>query len=108
MLKSASRRIADIYRHSLENWGREQARDYIDGLFDLFDAVAAGERNGRSIPKALGLSGRYIRYRRHFVFWIEKGDDRIAIISVLHDRMKMVDRLPEDIRASDASAEKEP
>lgn len=100
VLKAASRRIADIYRYSLDHWGREQARNYVDGLFEVFDDIASGKRQGRPIPKTVGISGWYVRYKSHFVFWAEKDAERIAILSVLHERMKMVERLPEDIEKS--------
>ena len=108
VLKSASRRIADIYRYSLEKWGREQARAYIDGLFEVFEAIARGDRPGRAIPNSVGINGRYLRYRRHFIFWIERDADCVAILSVLHDRMKMIERLPEDILANDPTSKDTP
>ena len=43
VLKAASYRIDEIYLYSWDQWGEEQAKHYINGLFGCFDKIAKRE-----------------------------------------------------------------
>ena len=50
VLKAASYRIDEIYSYSWDQWGEEQAKQYINGLFECFDKIAKREVLWRAIP----------------------------------------------------------
>lgn len=94
--ESASRRLDDIYRHTRERWGAEQANRYIMGLFEAFAGIATHAVTSRPIPAEFGVAGYVFRYERHFVYWrrLENGD--VGIVTILHERMHQIARFRED------------
>ena len=95
--QSASRRIEDIYLFTLDRWGEMQADRYIDGLFDTFGGIADGTAPFRKINDLSGRDVRATRYAHHVVFWQPHPIHGVAILSVLHGRMDLPERLREDI-----------
>lgn len=93
---NASARLEDIYRFTLQRFGPAQADRYLDGAFALFEDIAARRIIWRRIPREFGVDGFFTRYRSHFVFWKLRSDGQIAIVAILHQRMDMARRLPED------------
>ena len=93
VLRTASHRIDEIYRHTRERWGEAQADRYIQGLFDSFAVAAGFGSSSRPIPAELGVVGYVYRYERHFVYWRELSDGDIGIVTVLHERMHQIERL---------------
>ena len=94
--QAASLRIDDLYRHTRERWGADQADGYVTGLFDAFDKIETGGVASRPIPAPFGVQGFFFRYERHFVYWKRLGDGDIGIVTVLHERMHQIDRFRED------------
>ncbi|WP_345084684.1 type II toxin-antitoxin system RelE/ParE family toxin [Nemorincola caseinilytica] len=80
--QEADNDLQDIYDHTHEHFGAQQAIDYLTGIEDLFHILCAHPHSGRArneIRKGL----RSISYVAHVVFYriIEK---RIRIVRVLH------------------------
>lgn len=74
--------LADIWRHGAARWGRDQAERYADGLFALFDLLAAypeiaREREEFTPPVRIHPSGS------HLVVYRQEGQG-VEIIRILH------------------------
>jgi len=76
--------LADIWRYSAEQWGVDQAEQYIDDLRDACHALATGTRQGRRTDIRSG----YLKYLvgRHLLYFKEN-DGCLEIIRILHARM---------------------
>jgi plasmid stabilization system protein ParE len=59
--EAASLRIDDIYRHTRERWGGEQADRYVTGLFDAFARIETHGVASRPIPAPFGVEGFVFR-----------------------------------------------
>ncbi|MCO5160278.1 MAG: type II toxin-antitoxin system RelE/ParE family toxin [Mesorhizobium sp.] len=94
---AAAARLEDIYRYSIEQFGVAQADRYLDGVFELFEDIAAKRITWRRIPGEFGVDGYFARYKSHFVFWKLRSDGQIAIAAILHQRMDLARRLREDV-----------
>ncbi len=94
--EAATRRIEEIYRYSLEQWGETQADAYITGMFEAIEGIASGTTQSRSVPVEFGVSGNLFRYRRHFVYWKTLSDGSIGIVTILHERMHQLIQFRED------------
>ncbi|MEQ9488334.1 MAG: type II toxin-antitoxin system RelE/ParE family toxin [Alphaproteobacteria bacterium] len=96
--EAARNRLDEIYRYTLQNWGKEQANAYIHGLFESFGNIETETVFSRPVPAELGDSGYYFRYRKHIVYWKRFRSGKIGIVTVLHERMHLIDRLVDDFR----------
>lgn len=97
--EAASHRLDDIYRHTRDRWGTEQAERYVTGLFEAFGKIATHGVASRPIPAEFGVEGFVFRYERHFVYWRRLGNGDIGIVTILHERMHQIDRFREDFGA---------
>ena len=98
LLDTATISLKEIYRYTYDEWGKDQAQRYIDGLFDCFDRIARETQRSRPIPAEYGITGRFCRYEQHFVYWYDLPDGVVAIASILHVRMDLAARLEEDFQ----------
>jgi len=94
--QAASRRIDDIYIHTRETWGEDQANQYIRALFARFDDIAARRLAWQDVPRELGIQGFYCRYERHYIYWRVLSDGAVGIVTILHERMHQIDRFRQD------------
>lgn len=94
--EAASRRLDDIYRYTLEQFGAAQAERYIEGLFEAFGKIAAHGVLSRPVPAAFGVDGFSFRYESHVVYWRRLSNGDIGIVTILHQRMHQIDRFRED------------
>ena len=94
--EAASRRLDDIYRYTLEQFGAAQAEHYIEGLFEAFGKIAAHGVLSRPVPAAFGVDGFSFRYESHVVYWRRLSNGDIGIVTILHQRMHQIDRFRED------------
>ncbi|GAB4146626.1 MAG: type II toxin-antitoxin system RelE/ParE family toxin [Sphingomonadales bacterium] len=94
--QAASHRLDEIYRHTRDRWGAQQAERYLTGLFAAFDQIATHEVMSRPVPAAFGVNGYFFRYERHFVYWRHLDDGDIGIVTILHERMHQTGRFRED------------
>ena len=93
---TASARLEEIYRYTLQNFGSVQADRYLDGAFALFLEIAEKQIAWKRIPVEFGVDGFFARYQSHFVFWKLRSDGQIAIVTVLHQRMDLTRRLRQE------------
>lgn len=94
--EAASHRLDEIYRHTRDRWGSEQADRYITGLFDAFAKIATHEAVSRPVPAEFGVNGFFFRYERHVVYWRRLGNGDIGIVTILHERMHQIERFRDD------------
>lgn len=97
---SASFRIDEIYRYTLEQWGATKAESYISGLFEAFKKIETHEVLSRPIPAEFGVNGFFFRYERHFVYWKYLSNGVVGIVTILHERMHQIERFKEDFSTS--------
>ena len=93
----ADRRLDEIAGFTREQWGDEQARTYLVGLFRQFDLIANGLVPSRPISSSFGLGGFQRRWRSHIIYWRFASEGEIAIVSVLHMKMDQRARLKDDV-----------
>jgi len=86
--------IADIHDYTLDQWGPKQAERYNDGLIDLFDRIARKHVLWRPIPPEIELQGYWCRYQQHYIYWRERPDGTVSIVTILHTSMHQADHLP--------------
>lgn len=94
--EGASHRIDEIYRYTRDKWGDDQAERYIIGLFDAFDRIETHDLLSRAVPAEFGVQGYYCRYEHHYIYWRRLADGAVGIVSILHERMHLIDRFRED------------
>ena len=93
---AAFRRTDDIYCHTGDRCGTEQANRYVTGLFEAFAKIATHEVLSRPIPAEFGVTGYFFRYEKHYVYWKWLGNGDIGIATILHERMHQIERFRED------------
>ena len=81
----ASADVEDIYEYTIVNFGIEQARTYLHGLDDCFNALAENPLRGRAADELASELRRY-EYQSHVVFYREVGQYTL-IVRVLHKSM---------------------
>ena len=87
---AATFRLDEIYRYSLNKWGREKADSYIEGLFDAFAEIGEKEVFSHPIPVEFGIIGFYFKYQKHIVYWKYLDNGEIGIVTILHERMHQI------------------
>ena len=95
--EAASLRLDEIYRHTRDRWGAEQADRYITDLFAAFDRIEGHGVASRPIPAEFGVEGFYFLQGHHLVYWRRLQDGDIGIVTILHERMHLTDRFRDDL-----------
>lgn len=90
---TADQRLDEIYEFTAEQWGEEQADRYIQRLFERFAAIAARRVPWRALPPEFGVPLSYVRAEHHIVYWRERADGAIGIVTILHERMHQIEQL---------------
>ncbi len=92
-----------IWSDTVERWGEAQAVRYIKGLHAHLQWLSETRAVWRRLPDSLVIpadieaTAFFSRYERHYVFFRSLRDEKIGIMSILHDRMDMPARLAEDL-----------
>lgn len=94
--EAASYRLDNIYCHTRDRWGKQQADRYITSLFEAFEGIKTRRTLSRPIPAEFGIEGYFFRYERHFVYWRGLSNGDLGIVTILHERMHQMDRFRED------------
>lgn len=90
---AADQRLDEIYDYTADQWGEDQADHYIQRLFERFAAIAAKRVPWRVLPAEFGLLLYYARAEHHIVYWRERADGAIGIVTILHERMHQLEQL---------------
>ena len=94
--EAATHRLDEIFQHTRNRWGPDQAERYITGLFEAFGKIESHGVVSRPIPAEFGVDGFFFRYERHFVYWRNLLNGDIGIVTILHERMHQIDHYRQD------------
>jgi len=101
VLKAAGLRLDDIYRYTFKEWGKAQADQYIQGLFQHFSDIAEEKVISRPVPAEFGVDGYVSRYQKHFIYWKTLSGGQIGIVTILHERQHQIERFNDDFDLPD-------
>lgn len=93
--QEASRDIENIWLYTIEKWSIEQADRYFNLIMDEIEYLAEDPKSGKDYSK---VRKEYFRSRikSHFIFYkINRKNEEIEIIRILHQRMDIEIRLNE-------------
>lgn len=83
----ASLDIENIWLYTLKNWSVEQADRYFNLIMDEIEYIAKNPGYGKDYSKVRKGYYRSV-IRSHFIFYkINKKENRVEIIRILHRRM---------------------
>ena len=91
--QEANRDIENIWPYTYENWSLEQADRYFNLIMDEIEYLAENPESGKDYSD---VRKGYFRSRikSHFIFYkINRMNEEIEIIRVLHQRMDIESRL---------------
>ncbi len=93
----------DIWHYTLNTWGESQAKKYIIGLHDCFQAIADKKLIWRLlpqhlvVPQDLSVDVYFVQYEKHHIFFKQLSGDTIGILAILHESMNMPIKLAKDL-----------
>ena len=93
---AAEHRLREIYSYTRDTWGKDQAENYIKGLFEQFEAIATRQVLWRRVPADVGVDGFFCRFKSHFIYWRVLKLGAVGIVTILHERMHQIERFHED------------
>jgi toxin ParE1/3/4 len=76
--------LKKIYRYTLENWGIQQAQNYLEHIKQSFKTLLENPNLGRERSE-LGQNVRAINCQKHIIFYRSLKTE-LQIIRVLHGR----------------------
>ncbi|MGB3246792.1 MAG: type II toxin-antitoxin system RelE/ParE family toxin [Sulfitobacter sp.] len=81
---AAAADLDNIWDHTVEEWGADQAARYTDDIQNTCSSLARGEKNGRDVDVRSG----YLKHAvgKHFVFF-RTTETGIEVIRILHQSM---------------------
>ena len=91
--KEAKRDIENIWLYTVERWSIDQADRYFNLIMDEIEYIAKNPTSGKDYSK---VRKGYFRsqIKSHFIFYkINRQNDEIEIIRILHQRMDIETRL---------------
>jgi len=81
---AAAADLNSIWDYTAGEWGVDQAERYTDGIQDICNSLARGEKRGHTVDIRDGYLKQSVG--RHLVFY-RTTDIGIAVIRILHQRM---------------------
>ncbi len=93
--KEAGRDIENIWLYTIEKWSIEQADRYFNLIMDEIEYLAKNPKSGKDYST---VRKGYFRsqVKSHFIFYkINRKNEEIEIIRILHQRMDIETRLNE-------------
>ena len=93
--QEASRDIENIWLYTIEKWSIEQADRYFNLIMDEIEYLAEDPKSGKDYSK-VRIGYFRSRIKSHFIFYkINRKNEEIEIIRILHQRMDIETRLNE-------------
>lgn len=87
--------LSDIADFTIQNFGTERARIYLDGFKNCFETLTENPQLGRSADDLAPKLRRH-EHQAHVVFYLPE-DNGILIARILHQRMDYKRHLPSSI-----------
>lgn len=94
--KAAHTRLGEIWDYTVEKWGEEQADRYVRTLGTCMEGLFSQRHLWRSVRDKRLPEVFFVRCEHHFIFFREL-PDQIAVISILHENMDLLQRLRDDL-----------
>jgi plasmid stabilization system protein ParE len=96
----ARHRLAKIWADTSLKWGETQADKYVDRLYQAMQDLQEKPYLWRKLEnkRFKGKEVYFQRVEKHFVFFKKLPSGDIGILSILHERMNLPERLLEDTR----------
>ncbi len=91
--KTAQKQLMEIWRYTNKNWGKEQADKYIFELHNAIEKISSSPEAWKKITYEDIRNVFYFKYKKHFVFIKILSSQSIGIISILHEKMNLPERL---------------
>ncbi|QYH19624.1 type II toxin-antitoxin system RelE/ParE family toxin [Corynebacterium aquatimens] len=76
--------LREIWTYSADNWGADQADNYIRAIEGTIREVAKNPEKGKSTPLLPGFN--WLSVRRHVIFY-GQDEEGVVIVRILHQRM---------------------
>jgi len=92
-MPAALQALEDIFEYTQENWGEQQADDYVGRLFSACEGLPP--LVPRAIPFEFGVEGFVTQCQHHRIYWRQPTEDEITVVCILHERMHQAARLVE-------------
>lgn len=92
--REAERRLQEIWDYTFENWGREQASQYLLEIEAVCEALGNRPEAGRDRSLTVIEGVKFEQVNRRSIFCVVN-DPEIVILTVLHERMDLPARLAE-------------
>jgi toxin ParE1/3/4 len=86
LLTQAQKHIGEIKNYTVENWGREQAKSYLDGMTAVFRFLGTNPDAGRNCDEDLKPGVMRFIYESHVVYY-RKTECGVAVMGILHQNM---------------------
>jgi len=96
IFRAARHRLAEIWEYTLERWGEEQADRYLQTLAECIGSLDRDRLAWRRLKDKRLAGVFFVRSGHHYIFFREI-EGHIAVISVLHENMDILQRLRQDI-----------
>ena len=77
--------LAHIYEYGIDNYGLNQAQDYLLGLHDLFQTLAENVNLGRDASEFFPSLKRFM-HKSHMIFYLHSNSG-VLIVRTLKQRM---------------------
>ena len=94
--KAAQARLEEIWDYTLVKWGEEQADKYLRELAATMRSISTSRHLWKPLRDKRLTGVSFIRSGNHVIFFREI-QGQIAIISILHQSMDILQRLLEDL-----------
>ncbi len=85
--------IEKIWLYTFENWSFEQANRYFELILNEIEYIAENPKSGKDFSD---VRKGYLRtqIKSHYIFFkINKKQNKVEVIRILHQRMSVEDRL---------------
>lgn len=84
--------LRSIAQYSIEQWGKERARSYVEAINQRLEVLAAGTVPDRSADH---IKSGYLRSAvgRHMIYFRRSGDGAMDVIRILHQSMDVTKQL---------------
>lgn len=92
--RETERRLEEIWDYTFENWGREQAGQYLLQIEAVCERLAKRPDTGIAWTLTDVEDVRFERVNRHLIFYV-RDEPGIVVLTVLHERIDLPSRLAE-------------
>ena len=96
----ADEQQTDIWLYTYQQWGDQQADQYIDGLHEKLSKISHDPSLLRDLPSGIDDKVKFFHYGRHYVFLRKTAGtqtEKIQVLTILHDSMDIPVRLQETL-----------